>query len=214
MFEHLYDQLMNDVDYDALYQQIKTYLNPDDMILDAGCGSGYFLVELMKHQHHVIGIDISSAMLSLAQNHLVEEGLHAPLFEHDLRQPLSLKVDVVLMMFDVVNYFKGVKQVFKHVKHSLNPMGKFIFDVYKEDVLMTYDGYLEKESIPIDYEWTIHTKDRVMIHRVTAFNQTDQIIQYVYPLEYYLDILNHLGFNVLTYPSIDSRKHLVVATLR
>ncbi len=214
MFERLYDVLMSDVDYEQIFLQIEPYVKKEDLIVDAGCGSGYFLIELMKHGYDAIGIDLSSSMLALAQDHLREEGLYATLYEHDLRQPLPIKVDVIFAMFDVMNYFKGVKRVFNHIKQALLPKGKFIFDLYKEEVLEIYDGYEEIGSQPINYEWTIHRKKKMFIHDVVYDNHRDHIMQYVYPLHYYVDILEDIGFDVSIIPSIDSRKHLIIATLR
>ncbi|RJX24966.1 MAG: class I SAM-dependent methyltransferase [Acholeplasma sp.] len=214
MFEHLYDILMSDVDYEKMFLQIAPHLKKDDQILDAGCGSGYFLIELIKAGYNPIGIDLSSSMLSIALNHLQEQGLYAMLYEHDLRKPLSIQVDVICAMFDVVNYFKGVKQLFKNIKKALLPQGRFIFDLYKEEVLMTYDGYEEKDIEPIPYVWQIHSDQEKFIHDIYYQENQDHIVQYIYPLDYYQKILLDLGFDIEIIPSVDSRKHLIVATVR
>lgn len=214
MFERLYDVLMSDVDYEQVFQQVEPYLRKEDLIIDAGCGSGYFLIELIKRGYDAIGIDLSSTMLSLAQDHLKEQGLYTTLYEHDLRQPFPMKVDVICAMFDVMNYFKGVKGVLRNIKDALLPQGRLIFDLYKEEVLETYDGYEEIGDEPIEYVWTIHRKEERFIHDVSYQNDHDRIVQYVYPIKYYIDILHELSFDVSVIPSIDSRKHLIMATLR
>ena len=212
MFEPLYDLLMSDVDYEALLHDIKPYIKKHDFILDAGCGSGYFLVELLKAGYHAIGIDNSPIMLSMADERLREEGLSTKLYEHDLRKPMHAEVDVIVAMFDVMNYFKGVKTVLKHCYQALYPGGRLIFDLYKEDVLETYQGYVEEENEPTTYRWSIQVNQRKMIHQVDHQGESDQIIQSVYPLAYYQEILEQLGFEVSIKKSIDIRKHLIVAT--
>lgn len=214
MFEPLYDLLMSDVDYEALFNDIKPYLKHDDLIIDAGCGSGYMLIELMKQGYRAIGLDVSSKMLSLAEEKMRSEHLMTELYEHDLRKPMLGQADVILAMFDVVNYFKGVKNVFKNIHRALYPQGKFIFDCYQESVLEDYDGYVEDESEPVAYEWQMHVSGRRLIHQVIHDQEIDRITQYVYPLQDYLNILDSIGFDVVVRPSIDPRKHLVIATKR
>jgi SAM-dependent methyltransferase len=212
MFEPLYDLLMSDVDYEALLKDIEPYLKKHDFILDAGCGSGHFLVELLKKGYHAIGIDYSSSMLSLADERLRGLGLATKLYEHDLRKPMHAEVDVIVAMFDVMNYFKGIKSVFKHCYQALYPGGRLIFDLYQETCLETYDGYLEEEVEPVSYRWQIERRHKKMIHTVDHQGERDIIIQYVYPLSYYQEALASLGFDVKVNPSIDARKHLVIAT--
>lgn len=212
MFEKLYDVLMSDVDYQALLEDIKPYIHQTDFIIDAGCGSGYLLVELLKQGYTAIGIDLSSQMLALAEHKLREEGLMTKLYEHDLRDTMYAKSDVILAMFDVVNYFKGTKRVFKNIYQALYPGGRFIFDLYKDDVMKGYDGYVEEESEPFDYRWQINMKHHQLTHYVSCNHEIDVIKQYVYPLDFYVDQLKELGFHIDVKPSIDERKYLIIAT--
>lgn len=211
MFARAYDLLMADVDYEAIYQWLRPYIGLDKTIIDAGCGSGYLLLELLKNNHQAIGIDNDSEMLSLAQNRLQEHKLNPMLYEHDLRDTIGIKVDVVLAMFDVVNYFKGVKKVFHHIYQALNDQGIFIFDIYKEEVFEIYDHYTEIEDDPIHYEWHVETKDHQLNHTVKIDNEIEKITQYVYPISYYQGILESLGFSVEIKNGIDTRKHYVIA---
>ena len=211
MFARAYDLLMADVDYEAIYTWLKPYLKENKTILDAGCGSGYLLVELLKNKHEAIGVDIDSNMLSLAYDKLREADLSANLFEHDLRESLGVTVDVILSMFDVVNYFKGLKTVFKNIYNGLNAHGIFIFDVYKIDVLTTYSNYIEIEDEPIHYEWRIRSSHSQLIHEVNIGDETVEITQYVYDLSYYLDLLHQQGFKTEVREGLDIRKHYIIA---
>lgn len=212
MFEPLYDLLMSDVDYEALLDDIKPYIKNTDLIIDAGCGSGYLLVELLKKQYTAIGLDLSSRMLAIAEQRLRSEGFMTKLYEHDLRKPMHAQADVILAMFDVVNYFKGVSHVFSHIYQALYPKGRFIFDVYKIEVLEEYKDYIEESDEPVHYRWEITSHKNMFKHRVYHNQEVDDIKQYVYDLSYYVDLLKSLGFNVEVKSSIDPRKHLIVAT--
>jgi len=211
MFAKAYDLLMADVDYEAIYLWLAPYIAKDDVIIDAGCGSGYLLEEFVKRDYLAIGIDIDSSMLSIALDRLTEKQLNAQLYEHDLRESLGIKVDVILMMFDVINYFKGASNIFKNLYQGLNSGGKLILDFYREEVLQDYHDYEEDGEEPISYRWTIHTKKERLIHHVTAGQETNQIIQYVKPKDYYIGLLNSLGFEVSLKDGPDERKHYLVA---
>ena len=53
-------------------------------VLDAGCGSGYFLERLQRVGYEVTGIDISEEALKLAR---VRVGAEVPLYRHCLDEP-------------------------------------------------------------------------------------------------------------------------------
>jgi SAM-dependent methyltransferase len=210
MFQRLYDILMEDIDYEKIYQDIKPYIKNTDLIIDAGCGSGYFLLELLKNNHQAIGIDIDSMMLSIAQEKIKSNHLTPILYEHDLRDPLYSKVDLIIMIFDVVNYFKGVKKLFSNIYKSLDNDGRFIFDIYKYEVLDSYKNFIEIDDEIVSYKWEVKVSNQVLNHFVTFENEVDHIKQYIYPLSYYLDILNELNFKVEVINGTDFRKHYII----
>jgi len=211
MFQKLYDILMEDIDYKKIYDLIKPYINNTDLIIDAGCGSGYFLLELLNNQHYAIGIDNDTKMLSLAKDKLQNYHYEPLLFEHDLRKPFKNKADVIIMIFDVVNYFKGIKNVFYNVYQALDNNGRFIFDVYKLDMLDFYKDFYEEDHEIISYVWKTKTYKNIIYHEVISNDQVDKVKQYIYPLHYYLDILKEIGFKYQILESVDVRKHLVVS---
>lgn len=214
MFSNIYDQLMSDIDYEQIYTFLKPFIKKDDVILDAGCGSGYLLKELLAHDLDAIGIDYDDHMLSLAQDRLKTANLRAPLYHHDIRDALPIKVDVIVSFFDVMNYFRGIKGVFTHVKNGLSQNGRFIFDIYKLSVLKDFDGYLEVESEPFNYQWSIKRNGSTLKHEVIVDCEIYRLTQYVKPLTYYKEILKTLGFrDIKVLEGPDSRKHYIIASL-
>jgi hypothetical protein len=141
------------------------------------------------------------------------KSLPIQLFEHDLRKPLSQPFDVILLFNDVVNYFKGVKQVFKVLKQALNPSGFILFDVYKTEYLSVMDGYLETETDPFYYQWTASVQGSMLLHTIIDLSGSYQVKQYVYPLDYYIQVLENLGLHVSVTTGPDERKHYVKASL-
>lgn len=202
---------MADVDYQAIYDMIKPYLSEHDTIVDAGCGSGYLLALLLANGHEAIGIDADPMMLSLARERLLEQGLSTPLFEHDLRQRLGIKVDVVLAMFDVINYFKGIKTVLQNIHAALKPGGLFIFDLYTEAVPVLYRDFVEEEEDPMPYRWTIKAGRKMLLHHIKYAGGEAVIRQYVHPLHEVLDMLVTTGFKVKVSKGPDPRKHVIIA---
>jgi SAM-dependent methyltransferase len=212
MFEKVYDILMEDVDYRLLLTQFENDINKDHFILDAGCGTGYFLKVLLEENYQAIGLDHNVGMLSLAKEKLSSSGLPQPLFEHDLRHPMGMKFDIIFSLFDVVNYFKGTKKLFNNFYQALNEKGTLIFDVYQKQVINTYDGYSENESEPIAYTWSMKIKGKRLYHEVITEGNTYKTIQYIYPLSYYLDMLKEAGFkDIDVRQGIDQRKFYIIA---
>lgn len=212
MFAKFYDAFMADVDYGLIYMFYDSH-KPNDhpIVIDAGCGSGNFLIELMKHGVNAYGVDMDEDMLGIALNKLQEENLYAPLFVHDLRDPLHIKADVITSFFDVVNYFKGTKTLFRNMYQALNHKGVYMFDCYKENVLEDYDGYIEEGNEPIPYRWSIKTNHHQLIHDVMFDKDKSIIKQYVHPIDDIKKQLIDLGFKVNIEEGPDPRKWYVVA---
>jgi 2-polyprenyl-3-methyl-5-hydroxy-6-metoxy-1,4-benzoquinol methylase len=61
-FQDLYVRLIEDIDYDPIIDWIKKQLQPNQHILDAGCGSGVILVPLTAQGFDVVGVDIDTNM--------------------------------------------------------------------------------------------------------------------------------------------------------
>jgi SAM-dependent methyltransferase len=140
MYENLayiYDKLMYDVDYSKLADYIEGIFRENgitpSMILDLGCGTGNFCIEMAKRHYDMIGIDLSADMLSCAKAKTEEENLDILYINQDMAHfELYGTVDAVVCLMDSVNYItdkNAVKSMFKLVKNYLNPGGLFIFDV-------------------------------------------------------------------------------------
>ena len=106
-------------------------LNGDELVLDAGCGSGRVTAQLLERlpQGHVIAVDSSPAMLDEARNSLSRYAdrltfLQADLLEID-RQALSKHVDVVFSTA-VFHWISNHPRLFQALKAVLKPGGRLI----------------------------------------------------------------------------------------
>jgi cyclopropane fatty-acyl-phospholipid synthase-like methyltransferase len=208
-FARIYDLIQSNIDLESLLTPIIPYLNVNDVVIDAGCGTGHILTFLAKRGFHMIGLDYDESMLSLAKDKVDSNHLDAKLFLHDLRKPLGIKVSQIISLLDVSHYFMGVKKVFKNYYDALYDGGTLILDLYKEPIQST-----ESDDDPIDYVWEVQTKNTLIKHKLTVnidgVSKTFEVKEYYYPLEYYLSTLKSLGFKVEIIPSFDDRKVNVI----
>ena len=114
--------------YETKIEKIKTYLTPEDVVLDIGCGTGTQCGDLAANVKQVTGIDISRKLLAVAEQRRAERKLDnvaflpTSLFDERF-QPGS--IDVV-MAFYVLHFFEDVDAVFQRIHDLLKPDGLFI----------------------------------------------------------------------------------------
>lgn len=191
MFAKYYDKLMEDIDYSEILEPLLPYLNKTESILDAGCGPGYILKELLDLSYNVVGIDNDPEMLKLAENRIQNNTL---VYHHDLNTPLNQKYDKIIMLFDVINYFEDIKPMIKNIYDGLNDQGIYLFDAYKEEYLTVMKAYQEKETIPFKYQWDIKTEKNIIKHQFKVSNEFYEFNQYVQSQETYFKVLKEIGF--------------------
>jgi len=136
-FADIYDRLMYDVDYKkwADYVEVickKQNIKPK-MILDLGCGTGNFCIEMTKRGYEMLGIDISPDMLSRAKQKAINNGMDILYLNQNMVEfELYGTVDVIVCLMDSINYLlykKDIRKMLKLVNNYLNPGGLFIFDI-------------------------------------------------------------------------------------
>jgi SAM-dependent methyltransferase len=100
-------------------------------LLELACGTGAILKILAK-SYHVVGLDLSPQMLSIARKKLP----HVRLYRKDMvRFDLGTKFDVIICVFDSINHvlkFTDWQKIFRNAASHLEPDGLFLFDVNTE----------------------------------------------------------------------------------
>jgi len=134
----IYDALYQDKDYgqecDVVEDVFATYgERPVRTILDLGCGTGGHAVPLAQRGYEVVGVDRSEAMLAQARQRAVPVAGVA--FQAgDLRElDLGRRFDSVLMMFAVLGYQLGNRDVLAALataRRHLQDGGLLVFDVW------------------------------------------------------------------------------------
>ena len=114
--------------YETKIEIIKSYLSPEDVVLDIGCGTGTQCGDLAANVKQVTGIDISSKLLAIAEQRKAERKLDNIEFLKTSLYDERFKEDGfdVVMAFFVLHFIEDTDAVFKRIHDLLEPGGLFI----------------------------------------------------------------------------------------
>ena len=138
-YAQFYDSLYLDKKYDQEVKYLSTIFQkyvsiPIKSVLDLGCGTASHDIILAKSNFKVTGIDLSSNMLTIAQNKIDKEKVNISLHQGNIQTiRLKKKFDAVISMFNVIGYQitnESLNNAFATVNYHLNPKGLFIFDCW------------------------------------------------------------------------------------
>lgn len=212
---YYYDILMEDVDYglwsDYIVELYNYYGVKPQKILDTACGTGNITIPMAKKGYTMWGVDLSTDMLSIAQNKADKQKQKIRFLNQDMSQlRINDKFDSVLCMCDGVNYIieeKAVLSFFKNVYERLADGGLFIFDISSRYKLSTILGnnslYQEKNNI--NYIWNNNydeKKSLVEMYLVFFVPENEELyrrfeeehVQKAYDAEYLTNLLQRQGF--------------------
>lgn len=164
-FAYVYDQLMDDVDYDAWVGHIEDLIDKSGAsvknILELACGTGNITIPLAQRGYDIAGVDISEDMLGVALEKSESIGLPLVLLEQDMVDlDFDLyDLDCVLCACDGFNYVTSLDdlaKVFAKVYELLKPGGVFVFDISSHYKLSQVLGnnFMGESREDISYMWT------------------------------------------------------------
>ncbi len=162
-FAFYYDRLMGDVNYsqwaDYIVSIFKRFGCEPRMIVDLGCGTGSFCLEMDGRDYEMIGIDASAEMLSCAKQKAIDANSEILFLNQDITDfELYGTVDAITCLMDSLNYItykNDLKRLFRWVNNYLNPKGLFIFDInspYKFENILASNVFYET-SEDVSYIW-------------------------------------------------------------
>jgi SAM-dependent methyltransferase len=105
-------------------------------VIDLGCGSGIWARALVDAGYRVVGVDLSAAMLELAQQRVPEAEFHQDSFlsfPFPPCQAVTALGEVFNYLFDERNSFESLEQTCRKIHAALMPGGVLIFDVAELD---------------------------------------------------------------------------------
>lgn len=197
-FSYYFDQIMEYIDYHDWLNYTKKYVSKDKTILDLACGSGTLAVLLSVYGYKVDGLDLSSEMISLANDKFKAYHILNNLYVKDMSSfVLPNKYDVITCYFDSVNHLptiNDVKNMMNCVYDTLKPNGLFLFDVFSKSKYESMDDTdISEEFDDFSYNWKIKLNaPNILTHNITINGETN--IHEIYN-EYYYDINDFIDLN-------------------
>ncbi len=111
------------VDLTEKIQVFSLLKDSSGIVLDLGCGTGNYTVELFKRSFKVIGCDVSKEMLRIAKNKLPEVVL---IRANAYKLPFKKDSFDIVLSITMFEFIKNPEEILKEVYRILKPGGKFI----------------------------------------------------------------------------------------
>jgi ubiquinone/menaquinone biosynthesis C-methylase UbiE len=145
-------------------------------ILDMACGEGAFAIAMAKCGFKVTGVDLSLAMLQIAQERAKEEQVEIKLINQDIRTlSISEEFDLVTCWYDSLNYLlttEDLRNAFCGAARGLRDGGLFIFDlntIYALSVIWQRNPSVIEQDTPTMLE----------IHQMTYDSERDNATMHI-----------------------------------
>ena len=192
----------------SLYAHYLLFLNPIDFetLLDVGCGSGDFLVQMKRALNipKVKGIDLSPLMVSKTLEHNID-AVCVNLCD------LEGKYDVITAVFDMLNYLtkEELKTFLSCVKAHLNEGGIFLCDIntlYGFENVAVGSFIVDDESrfltVDSDFENTEYTSEFTLFEKNSGcFTKSQETIkQYYHSVE---DIVKYADLELIVNDEVE-----------
>ncbi|MDD2533989.1 MAG: class I SAM-dependent methyltransferase [Eubacteriales bacterium] len=198
MLASCYDDLQQDINYSAWADFIYTLdlkhtrrtglgdgREGHPLLLDLGCGTGSFCLQIEKKGYDVIGIDRSAAMLNQAREKALAANSAALFLLQDIsRFELFGTVDLAVCLLDTLNHLSrpaDVSRVFKLLANYLNPGSLFIVDVgtkrHFEKTLGNQIFYQDSGDLTLYWVNTYRPKSQLSHSSLTWFHRKPRLEQ-------------------------------------
>jgi len=115
----------------------KLVINQNDVVVDFGCGPGYYTLELAKKAKRVVAVDLSAEMLNKARNKAAKAGVKNIQFLQSNGTNIQLEADSVdfILLVTVYHEVGESEAVLKEFGRILKPRGKLtIVEVIKKGI--------------------------------------------------------------------------------
>lgn len=161
-FAKIYDQLMNDFDYEEWFNYIeeifKKYDKNPKEVLEMACGTGSLSYYFAEDMYKLTAFDLSEEMLAQAYDKLGRYKNVKILKQNMIDFKFNKKFDSVISICDSINYLldeRDLASTFKNVYNHLEDEGIFIFDInsfYKIESVLGNNTFIEDRE-DIFYSW-------------------------------------------------------------
>ena len=227
-FAHIYDELINsDIDYRTWASNILCICKENgidmDSYLDLACGTGNLTIEIASGFKDIWAVDLSSEMLSEAEQKMRAAKLKARFICKDICElNLNNTFNLITCCLDSTNYILEEKKIIKYlldVYSLLKPDGLFIFDInsYYKLTNILGNNVFNYDSDDVVYIWENYLENDIVDMNLTFFVREGQVyrrfdehhLERAYKEEYIENILNKVGFKIVR--KIDNYEDKVVS---
>ncbi len=134
-----------------LYNPVIKLINPDDIILDLGCGNGSLTAKLIKFGYDAYGTDASVSGIAIAKNQFPDRfelqdlsGNHLPEAFKNISFNTIISTEVIEHLYNPRGFVQFVKKILLKTGG-----GRFILST-------PYHGYLKNLAIALAGKWDHH----------------------------------------------------------
>ncbi|MBP3233538.1 MAG: class I SAM-dependent methyltransferase [Eubacterium sp.] len=222
------ENVESDLEADVIEDGSQEALDQEkNLVVELGCGTGSFTIEMAKKGYDIMGIDLSPDMLDIARNKAANKGLDLMFLEQDMRElDLYCTAGTIVSVCDSINYLLedgDVIETFRLVNNFLFPKGIFIFDFNtlhkyrdvigdvtiaenREDCSFIWDNYYHEDEHINEYDLTIYAicdKEKELFRR-----SVETHYQRGYTIEEMTSFVKEAGLEFIT--AIDADTHEAV----
>ena len=219
-FAEIYDELMDDVDYegwaDYYARLLSIYGVREGKVCECACGTGGLTLPLYRRGYQMTGVDLSREMLWQAAQKARKDGIAMPFVQQDMKAlNLHRPMDAVLATCDGVNYLtkeEDLLSFFRAAHRSVRPGGALIFDVstpYKlkeilcrglmcedrEDITYLWQNTWHEKTATVDLDLCFFLKEKDGRYRRMEEHQT----QRAWDAKTLKETLWHAGFRTVSF---------------
>lgn len=209
-----YDRVMAHVEYDLwaayVYGLIREFYPEATSVLELGCGTGSFALEMQpRGPFDYLATDRSADMVRVAREKAAARRVPVTFEEAEfLTFNVPARFDLVLLLYDGLNYLLDPDQVcklFLRALDALKPGGVFIFDQSTPANSVNNEALFEDQDKSDDFSYVRRSRyDASTRMHTTTFDITvgtesffEEHLQRAYDLSEIRDLLEQAGFVIL-----------------
>lgn len=134
--EKFWNKLANRYDQRAKHfklppiEQIKKYLKNSDTVLDFGCATGAVTNEIAIYVKKIVGIDISSEMIGIANRKAIELKIDNIEYQQStiFNDAINIESFDAVLALNILHFFKDTRKVLQRINELLKPNGIIIIE--------------------------------------------------------------------------------------
>ncbi|MGE0211549.1 MAG: class I SAM-dependent methyltransferase [Parvibaculaceae bacterium] len=120
----------------TIVRRYQSYFKNKKVVLDYGCGTGFFLRELAKLNNTLIGVEFSPKSVSVCRTFLEEAGVEAKILHIDETATLKAEVDIISVLEVVEHlYDDRLEELLVNCNRMLRPGGLLFLTTPNEEDL-------------------------------------------------------------------------------